>query len=78
MVRPESPSEERRLRLHRLLGAVGGFRTVTGGFSAAGRWVVDTDRGAVFVKAAVDDDTARWIHDEARIFAARMSRSCRG
>jgi hypothetical protein len=70
MVRPASPTEEQRAKLPRLVGAVGDFRPVEGGFSAAGLWVVDTVEGSVFVKAAIDDSTAGWLRDEARIYEA--------
>jgi len=57
-------------RVEALLGErVVATRGVTGGFSSAARFVVELAGGATaFVKAAVDDDTARWLRDELRIY----------
>lgn len=68
MVRPGSPTDDLLGRLAALLGGVHAFRAVSGGFSAAGLWVVETPNGSVFVKAGMDEDTARWLRDEARIY----------
>jgi hypothetical protein len=68
VVRPAAPTADQTERLSALLGGVHALRPVIGGFSAAGLWVVDTATGSVFVKAAVNDDTARWLRDEARIY----------
>ncbi|MGF1664753.1 MAG: aminoglycoside phosphotransferase family protein [Acidimicrobiia bacterium] len=68
MVRPTWPTGDQIERLSSLLGGVGAFRAVSGGFSAAGLWIVETPSGTVFVKVAVNEDTARWLRDEARIY----------
>lgn len=70
MVRPARPSEAVRRRVDALVGRTGTWSPVTGGYSAAGIWVVERGtRPSVFVKAATTEPTARFLREEYAVYA---------
>jgi len=66
------PSQELIQRVEKVIGAKPiAWRYVAKGYTVAERYVVQLENGAsVFVKAATDDNTARWLRNEYRIYGA--------
>ncbi len=65
-------SQELIQRVEKAIGVKStAWRFVAKGYTAAERYVVQFENGtSVFVKAATDDNTARWLKNEYRIYAA--------
>ncbi|MDH5422735.1 MAG: aminoglycoside phosphotransferase family protein [Acidimicrobiia bacterium] len=69
MVRPLQPDVAIQRRVSSLVGTPNSWTAVSGGFSSAGLWTIDPRGRKLFVKAAVSDDTARFLRDEMRVLA---------
>ncbi len=70
MVRPAVPATDVRRRVEAIVGATDSWQPVTGGYSAAGIWVVGRPGATnVFVKAATTEPTARFLRDEYAVYA---------
>jgi hypothetical protein len=72
MVRPLTPAKETESAVVSALGEqVTLWAPVSGGYSAAGLWVIETTVGRrLFVKAATTDLTARFLRDEMVVYGA--------
>lgn len=70
MVRPIKPDDDLALAVTQVMGdTIDRWQPVSGGFSSAGLWVIETSGGVRrFVKAANTDDTARFLRAEMVVY----------